>query len=105
MADKPTMLTMGLANNVLRDAKFHESLPEFSAVRQQNEQLAQKAQKGKGCGGCRRRRQAANLYTMFVNTALQLNGDAQTRFRAYFGGEVRIPFQDPKTKKFATKTI
>lgn len=101
---RPRVLSMGMAQQALKDPAFLTALPEFRSL--QPKFAMMKDIKTAGCGGCRGRKVVNNFYKDFLYVVCGLSVEGQKRLRKYFGGQPLIVMrQNPKTKRYETVNL
>ena len=84
MPDKPTIISTSVVARAVVDPKFYQQLPEFTSISMKLVASHEPELKG-GCGSCRRKRMAVNVFQDFVAIMAGLNTDATARLKQYLG--------------------
>ena len=84
MPDAPTIISTSMVAKAVTDPKFYNALPEFLSISMKLKASHEPELRG-GCGGCRRKRMAVNVFQDFVAIVAGLAPDATERLKQYLG--------------------
>ena len=96
----------GHVTQALADARFFELLPEFRSIQQKAAAQKTELAAHRGCTGCQRRRQVANIFGDFIAIMLGLSPDGLARLKQYYGSPtMMVNSIDPTTRQAQMRVL
>jgi hypothetical protein len=104
---RPTLLNHALVVKAVADTKFFAQVPEFLPLVNKLKTMKENPTvPGRGCGSCKQRRIAYNIYQDFVNTMSVLSPDAFERLKRYLGvPAIMFNARDPRTGHIGLRVV
>ena len=105
---QPALLSHTLVLKAVSDSRFFAQVPEFIPLvaKMKAMKSAPNMQPGKGCGSCKQRRVAYNVYQDFLSTTAVLSPDAYNRLKTYLNiPALMFNARNPQTGKIELKVV